>query len=471
MSVAAARAPLTVLVLAAGKGTRLRSKTIKLLHHVAGRPMVAHVLDAVAGLKPSRTITVVGYQADEVRAALEGRCDDFVLQKEQRGTGHAVLAAARKIKAAGSGPLLIVNGDLPTLHTSTLRRFVAAHRRSKSVLSALTAELDSPAGYGRIVRDDRGEFLRIVEHADASTAERRIREINCGIYCADPTKLLSILRRLRPDNAQGEYYVTDAVHRLLKGGARVSATCHDDADEVLGVNTRAELAQAGATLYARKAEALQDAGVTILDASRTWVDPRARIGADTVLYPDVIVEGETVLGTGCVIRSGCRLVDARLGRNVELRDYSLVFESRLGNDTSVGPFAHVRPGSELQPGSRIGNFVEMKKARLGRGSKANHLTYLGDAEIGDGCNIGAGTITCNYDGKNKHRTTMGKGVFIGSNSQLVAPVKLGDRAYVAAGSTITQDVPAEALGVGRSRQRNIPDWARAKGKRKRKSRK
>jgi bifunctional UDP-N-acetylglucosamine pyrophosphorylase/glucosamine-1-phosphate N-acetyltransferase len=466
---AKARGALTVLVLAAGKGKRLHSKTIKLLHTVAGRPMVACVLDAALALKPDRLVTVIGYQAEQVREALRDMPTAFALQKQQRGTGHAVLQAAGGIARSRGSALLILNGDLPTLKPSTLRKLLARHRRSGAVLSVLTAELDEPSGYGRVVRDARGNLSRIVEHGDATTQEKKVKEVNCGIYCAEPGELLRILKRIRPDNAQGEYYITDAVAGLLGQNKKVIAVCHGDAEEILGVNTRQELAKSSATLFARKAEQLQNRGVTLLDAGRTRIDPRARIGRDSIIYPDVIIEGATTLGEDCVVRSGCRLVDCRVGRGVEIKDHSVMLESRIGNDVQVGPFAHIRPASVLEAGSRVGNFVELKKTRLGRSSKANHLTYLGDATIGADCNVGAGTITCNYDGEFKHPTIMGRGVFIGSNTELIAPVEVRDGAYVAAGSTVTRDVPAGALAIGRSKQRNIEGWVEKNKRRKKKS--
>ena len=463
---AQARAAATVLLLAAGQGTRLKSKTIKLLHPVAGQPMVAWVARAAAGIRPSRTVAVVGFQADQVRAALEGLCDDFVLQAEQRGTGHAVMQAASALKKA-AGPLLIVNADLPSLRPATLRALVDLHRKSKAALSLITTDLADPSGYGRIVRDARGRVARIVEHKDASAAERKIPEINCGVYCADPKILLRLLGKLRPDNAQKEYYLTDAVHAAIAEGASVVAMKHADSQEVLGVNTRAELAEAGQTLYARAAAALQEAGVTLLDPARTWVDPRATIGRDTILYPDVIVEGAARIGEDCVIRPGCRLNGVVLGRGVEIKDHSVLEDAKVGDGATIGPFAHLRPGSVLERNAKVGNFVELKKTRLGAGSKASHLAYLGDAEIGDGCNIGAGTITCNYDGENKHRTTLGPGVFIGSDTQLVAPVTVGEGAYVGAGTTVTDDVPAGALALSRVRQINLEGWV---GRRKKSGR-
>ena len=447
---------LTVLVLAAGLGKRMRSARIKILHEVAGRPMAAHVLETARALRPGRIVTVVGHQSDAVREALGSLSDEFVLQARQLGTGHAVLSAASLLR--GARTLLILSGDVPALRASTLRALVASHRRRGADLTLVTTDLPDPTGYGRIVRGDAGRVVRIVEEPDASRDERRIREINAGIYCARASALLPELRRLRPTNSQGEYYLTDAVEKLIARGGKVAAVKVRDAEEVLGVNTRAELARAAQTLYARTAALLEASGVTFLDAGRTWVDPRARIGLDSVLYPGVIVEGETVLGEGCVVRPGCRLVSVVAGRDVEFRDHSLVQESRLGDGASVGPFAHLRPGSVLEADVRVGNFVEVKKSRLGRGTKASHLSYVGDAEIGEGSNIGAGTITCNYDGEKKNTTKLGRGVFVGSDTQLVAPVSLGDGAYVAAGTTVTRDVPAGALAISRCEQKNLEGW-------------
>lgn len=460
---AAARQALSVVVLAAGQGTRMRSRTIKLLHDVAGRPLVAWVMNAVSSLKPARTIAVIGHQADAMRQALEGSCHAFVLQKEQRGTGHALMQAAGAVTRSRASTLLVLNGDLPTLKPSTLRELLSQHRRSGAALTIVTAELDRPQGYGRIVRA-QGRVLRIVEEVAASSEERKIREVNCGIYCAKPPLLLSTLKRLRSDNPKGEYFLTDAVQELVQRGERVETFVHEDAADVLGVNTRAELARAALALYARKASELQDQGVTLLDPARIWIDPRARVGRDSIIYPDVIVEGKTTLGADCIVRPGCRLVDCRIGPGVEIRDHSLLVESEVGPRAKVGPFAHLRPGSVLGAGARVGNFVELKQTSLGARSKASHLSYLGDARIGADCNIGAGTITCNYDGGRKHPTTLGRRVFVGSDTQLVAPVTVRDGAYVAAGTTVTHDVPAGALAIGRSRQRNVAGWVARKRK-------
>jgi bifunctional UDP-N-acetylglucosamine pyrophosphorylase/glucosamine-1-phosphate N-acetyltransferase len=461
--VARAQRALSVIVLAAGQGTRMRSALVKLLHPVAGRPMVALVLDAVSGLDPDRVVTVVGHQADRVREAVGDRGGAWVVQREQRGTGHAVTLAMPKIAASTGATVLIVNGDLPALRTKTLSGLIDRHRRARAAMTLVSAVIDDATGYGRIVRDVRtGEVTRIVEHRDATPEEKSIREINAGIYCAEASALGPALRRLRPDNAQGELYLTDAVRHLIERGERVVAIPHPEPGEVLGVNTRAELSRAWRLVCARKAEELQAEGVTLVDPESTWIDPRARIGRDTTIWPSVTIEGATVLGSDCVVRSGSRLTDCRVGRRVEIRDHSVIADSTIGDDVTIGPFAHLRPGSILEDGARIGNFVETKKTRVGRGSKANHLTYLGDAEIGPGCNIGAGTITCNYDGERKHETRLGRNVFVGSNTQIVAPVAIGDGAYVAAGSTVTQDVPKGALAIARSRQRNVLDWAARK---------
>jgi bifunctional UDP-N-acetylglucosamine pyrophosphorylase/glucosamine-1-phosphate N-acetyltransferase len=448
----------------------MRSRVAKLLHPVAGRPMIEFILETGRALRPRQILTVIGHQAEQVREAAEGLSDDFILQKEQKGTGHAVMQAVPLLKNRRKGSLLILNGDLPTLRPSTLRAMLSRHRRSGAALTLLTARLDDPAGYGRIVRDPHGTIRKIVEDRDASPEERKIRECNCGIYCADPSRFLPVLKKLRPNNVQGEYYLTDAVHKLIQSGEKVLAVSHNDAEEVLGVNDREELARASRNLYERKAAQLQKTGVTFLDASRTWVDPRAKIGRDSLLYPDVIIEGACTLGEGCTVFPGSRIVRSKLGKGVTVKDHSVILESTVGHAAQVGPFAHVRPDSRLDARVKVGNFVEVKKSRLREGVKASHLSYLGDADIGEDSNIGAGTITCNYDGENKLPTILGKEVFVGSDTQLVAPVNVGDGAYIGAGTTVTEDVPEGALAVSRAPQKNLEGWVERKKSRKASSR-
>jgi bifunctional UDP-N-acetylglucosamine pyrophosphorylase / glucosamine-1-phosphate N-acetyltransferase len=456
--------PLTVVVLAAGLGKRMKSRTVKLLHAVWGRPMVARVLDALAGFGPQRLILVLGHQAEQVREALADWEFESVVQAEQLGTGHAVMTA-RPLFERGDGNLLILNGDLPLLTQRTLIEFVAAHERAGAVFSLLTTVLDEPAGYGRVVRGEGGRVARLVEDRDATPDERRLREINCGVYLASIAELLPCLDRLVPANAQGEYYLTDVVADLVARGKNVQGIPHGDPREVLGVNTRAELAGVTALLTRRKLDDLMTEGVTLIDPDHTWVDPRARIGRDSVLYPGVLIEGGTVLGEGCVVGPHAHLIEVRAGDGVVIKDGCRVERSELRDGAQVGPFAHLRPGTYLSERVRIGNFVETKKAFLGPGSKANHLSYLGDAEIGRDVNVGAGTITCNYDGVAKHRTVLEDGVFIGSDTQLVAPVRVGAGSYVGAGSTVTRDVPAGSLAISRAPQKNIEGWVERKKRR------
>ncbi len=451
--------PLTVLVLAAGRGKRMKSRTVKLLHPLWGRPLVDWVFDALQPLAPRRQIVVLGHQADAVREALAAYSFEHVLQEDQRGTGHAVMTARSML--AGDGDLLVLNADLPLLHADLLTGFLATHRQSGATLSLMTTRLDDPTGYGRIVREN-DQVTRIVEETDATDAERAIDEINCGVYLARAAKLLEALDRLTTDNAQGEYYLTDVVQSLAGDGEPVAAMVHDDAREVLGVNDRRDLAEAFDILRRRKLDDLMREGVTLLDPERTYIDPRVEVGRDTVIYPGVWVEGNSVIGEDCILRPNSHLDEVRVGNGVTIKNSCVITRSEIGDGAQVGPFAHLRPGTYLSEQVKVGNFVETKKAFFGPGSKASHLSYLGDAELGAGVNVGAGTITCNYDGKDKHRTIMEDGVFIGSDTQLVAPVRVGAGAYVGAGSTVTRDVPPGALAVSRAPQRNVEGWVERK---------
>lgn len=457
---------LHVVILAAGKGTRMKSARPKVLHPLAGRSLIEHVLSTADPLQAASTTLVVGHGAEDVRAALAHRPDlQYVVQSPQLGTGHALLQTEPLLKGR-SGTVLLLYADVPLLEWGTLNRLVEAHRGAGAAATVLTAELADPYGYGRIVRDEAGAVARVVEERDASGEERAIREINSGIYCFALGPLFSTLHQLAADNSQGEYYLTDLVRLYRAASLGVTTLKLDSADELRGVNSRVDLADLSRVIRARKNRALMLGGVTLEDPGSTYVDEDVSVGADTVIGPRVILEGRTTIGGGGRIHAGVRLTNATVGAGVTILDGSVVVDSEIGDGAAVGPYAHLRPGSVLGPDTRVGNFVELKKTTMGRGSKANHLAYLGDARIGERVNIGAGTITCNYDGEQKHPTVIEDGAFIGSDSQLVAPVTVGKDAYVAAGSTITQDVPAGALGVARGHQVNKAEWAAKRRARK-----
>jgi bifunctional UDP-N-acetylglucosamine pyrophosphorylase/glucosamine-1-phosphate N-acetyltransferase len=460
------------LVLAAGIGKRMLSRASKVVHPIAGRPMVRYVVDAALEAGVQRVLVVVGPQSDEVRLAIGNKDKQvsFCVQEQPLGTGHAVLSAQKALKGS-SGTLLILNGDLPSLKASTLTAFLEHHSRTGAPLTLLTATVPDPGSYGRIVRNYSADVARIVEASDANPEERQIQEINCGIYCAEIDLLYRYLKQAGPDNVQKEIYLTQLVEILRRNHRKVAAYQHADAEEVLGVNNREELARAGKTLFRRKARELMHSGVTIVDPDCTYVETPVRIGRDTILYPMVHLEGATVVGESCRIGTGTRISDSVLGDEVEVLNHCVITRSRIGKKARVGPFAHLRPESDLAEGARIGNFVETKNSRIGTGSKANHLAYLGDAEIGSGVNVGAGTITCNYDGEKKHRTVLEDEVFIGSDSQLVAPVRVRKGAYVGAGSTITKEVPPYALALARGRQINVENWVKSRRSRNSKPRK
>jgi bifunctional UDP-N-acetylglucosamine pyrophosphorylase/glucosamine-1-phosphate N-acetyltransferase len=448
------------IILAAGQGKRMKSRRPKILHRVAGKPMLGYVLEAAARLGIERPLVVVGHGADEVQAEI-GPGVDYVLQAEQKGTGHAVLQARERLTGL-SGELLVLYGDTPLLRPETLAGFVRFHEREQAAASVLTAILPDPTGYGRIVREpESGAVLRIVEEKDASPVEKTYREINTGIYCFSLSALLPVLDHLTPANAQGEYYLTDAIALLRETGGKVAALAAGDPEEIQGVNSREQLAQVEVVVRREKNRALMASGVTLMDPATTFVDAAVEVGRDTVLYPFTWLEGQTVVGEECAVGPQVRLRDTVLGDRVQVQ-FAVADGALVADQVTVGPFAYLRPGADVGPGAKIGDFVEIKNSRVGAGSKVPHHSYLGDAEVGAGVNIGAGTITCNYDGERKHRTVIGDRCFIGANSNLVAPVTVGEGAYVASGSTITADVPPGALGVARGRQRNIEDWVAKK---------
>jgi bifunctional UDP-N-acetylglucosamine pyrophosphorylase/glucosamine-1-phosphate N-acetyltransferase len=451
--------PLGAIVLAAGLGTRMRSAEAKVLHRLGGRPLLAWPLAVLRDLGVEPAVVVVGHQADAVRRAAEAALPGVVtvLQAEQRGTGDAVRCAAG-VFAGFRGDVLILYGDVPRIRAATLRALVDAHRAGGAVLSLLTARFEDPTGYGRIVRDAAGRVTGIVEERDASPEERRITEINPGFYCVDAAQLAPLLAGLRPDNAQGEYYLTDLVGLAARAGHRIVTVPVEQPAELAGVNTRTELARMEALVKSEQVARWLEAGVTFEDPATAYVGPEVTIGPDTVIGPNVILRGRTRIGAGCRLDGSAYLVDATLGDRVHLRFACVLEEAEVGDDAIVGPFARLRPGTRLGPRVHIGNFVETKKAVLGAGTKANHLAYLGDCEVGPETNVGAGTITCNYDGFAKHRTTIGARVQIGSDTQLVAPVTVADDAYVGAGTTVTRDVPAGALALSRVPMRIVPGW-------------
>jgi bifunctional UDP-N-acetylglucosamine pyrophosphorylase/glucosamine-1-phosphate N-acetyltransferase len=447
------------VILAAGKGTRMRSGRAKVLHRVHGLPLVEHVLRAVAATGADPVTVVIGHQADEVRAAFAARAVDFVLQDPPLGTGHAVQVARPGFARHADRTLLVVNGDLPLLRPETLAALVAAHRRSGAAATLLSTLLDDAGAYGRIVR--RGDAVTaIVEAKDASPEVRAVREINAGVYAFEVPALLGVLDRLSSANAQGEYYLTDVVSLLVSAGQKVAAEIVPDASEVLGVNTLAELADLSRRLRERRLAALMDAGVAIEDPATTHVGLDVVVEADAVIRPFTLLEGRTVVRSGAIVGPGVRLEDVEVGAGAQILDHCLLRQCVVGPGATIGPFAHVRPETVIGARAKVGNFVELKKTHLGDGSKAPHLSYIGDASVGPGVNVGAGTITCNYDGVHKHPTHIGAGVFIGSNTTLVAPLTVGEGAYVGAGSVVTEDVPGDALALGRARQVVKEGWAR-----------
>lgn len=454
---------LEVIILAAGLGTRMKSATIKILHRAAGRPIIEYVLDLAAQLSDAPPVMVVGHQREAVRENVGDRAR-FAVQEEQLGTGHAVLQAAPSLEANGvkGKKILILSGDVPLTRPETLRRLLDEHERSRNALTLLTMKLDEPAMYGRIIRDGSGAVLKIVEAKDASEEEKGIDEVNAGIYVFDGEHLFDNLRNLSNTNAQGEYYLTDLLGVLRKAGKRVGAVVAGDPVEALGVNSRADLAIVEAEIQRRVVENLMKEGVTFRNPATVVIDSMVSIGSDTVIYPFVTIEGTTRIGSGCVIEPGVHLQNVTIGNNVHVKTGTVAEGSVIADDAAVGPYAHLRPGTKLGRHVKIGNFVETKKAVFGEGAKASHLSYIGDADIGADVNIGAGTITCNYDGVNKHKTVLEDGVFIGSDTQLVAPVRVGHGAYVGAGSTITKDVPPDSLALSRVPQKVIEGWAARK---------
>jgi len=446
-----------VLILAAGRGTRMKSALPKVLHRVAGRPMIEYALRAVSALNVASTTVVVGCGAEQVQTAVRGWPGvRFVIQEPQLGTGHALMQA-ESVLTGLDGTLVLLAGDVPLVRGTTLQDLVAIHKDADAAATVLTATVPRPFGYGRIVRS-RGRIARIVEEHDATPALRNIREINSGIYALKLTPLFDALRHIATENRQYEYYLTDLISIYRRRKLVVETVSVKRAEEIRGINSRTELAEVGAVVRQKKNEELMAAGVTIEDPATTYVDADVTVGADTVLHPGVTLEGRTAIGTACEIHSGVRIVDSTIENDVTINNHCVITGARVATGARVGPFAHLRPDADIRRDVKIGNFVEVKNAVVGPGSKANHLAYLGDATVGEGVNIGAGTIICNYDGVAKHQTVIEDGAFIGSAAQLIAPVTVGKGAYVASGSSITDDVPPGSLAVARGRQTIKEGW-------------
>ena len=452
---------LAIVIMAAGKGTRLKSKRPKVLHEIGGKPLLTYVIAAASQIAPAHNIyVVVGHEAESVRKAVKHTGVQFVVQAEQHGTGHAIMCARSYVE--GYENILVLSGDVPLIQPQTIAGLSDFHRSQKAAMTILTATLSDPSGYGRMIRvsSSSPRVKAIVEQKDLTRAQQNAREINTGIYAFATKPLFANIGKLTTRNAQGEFYLTDMASALVRAKAKVVALRADVPAEVLGANTLAELASLDAELRARKCNALMAEGVTIYRPETCTIDSDVAIAADTVIEPFVQILGQSTIGSDCRIRSYSIISNSRIGDNVQVRPGCIIDQAKIADHAILGPYAHLRPGSQIGEGAHVGNFVETKKIKMGRGSKANHLTYLGDAEIGAGVNVGAGTITCNYDGVNKNITVIEDGAFIGSDSTLVAPVRIGKGAYVAAGSCITQNVPADALALGRGRQEIKEGWAK-----------
>ncbi|WP_100011835.1 bifunctional UDP-N-acetylglucosamine diphosphorylase/glucosamine-1-phosphate N-acetyltransferase GlmU [Lentibacillus sediminis] len=444
------------VVLAAGQGKRMKSKLYKVLHPVAGKPMVEHVLNQLNEVELEKTVTVVGFGAEKVTEHV-GNDSEFVLQEEQLGTGHAVMQAEDLLKDK-EGTTIVVAGDTPLITTETYRELFARHEEAGASATLLTAKTDSPDGYGRVIRNEQGEVERVVEHKDANEGERLVTEINTATYCFDNKKLFEALQNVSNQNAQGEYYLPDVIGILRKQGEKIAAYVTPDFDETMGINDRVALAEANKVMKKRINEQHLRNGAAILDPDHTYIDAGVVIEPDAVIHPGTVLKGDTVIKADAEIGPNSEITNCHIGEGTVVKQ-SVAADSHIGDRVKIGPFAHIRPASNIGSDAKIGNFVEIKKTDLGDSSKVSHLSYIGDAQVGSNVNVGCGTITVNYDGKNKHLTTIEDDAFIGCNSNLIAPVTIGKGSYVAAGSTINKDVPEDALSIARARQSNKEGYA------------
>ena len=449
-------ANLVAVILAAGKGTRMRSKYPKVLHKVGGKPMLQHVIDAATVAGCDEKVVIVGHEAELVEKMV-GNQGKIALQAEQLGTGHAVMQTAEALKGF-TGTALILCGDTPLLEGEELKKFCEAHKASGAAATVLTAVMDDPFGYGRIVRDEKGNVQAIVEQKDATEAQKAIKEINTGIYCMECPLMFDVLATLTNDNAQGEYYLTDVLEKLNQAGQKVGGVVTKDSDMVMGINSRKQLSVAEGVMRQRILDKLMDSGVTIMDPASTFIEGSVKIGRDTIIYPYTWLEGTTEIGEDCEIGPNARFTNVKIGNDNHLQ-FIYGHDCEVKNHVTAGPYVHLRPDTVISDGVKIGNYVEVKNSNVGEGTKLPHLTYIGDSDIGSGVNMGCGCITVNYDGKKKHRTIIGDNAFVGCNTNLVAPVTVQANTYIGAGSTITKEVPENALGIARAKQKNIEGWA------------
>lgn len=453
---------LQIIILAAGKSVRFKSSKSKLFHNLLGKPIITRIVELAARLNPLEIFLVVGKNKDEIENYLRGYKVKLILQQEPKGTAHALLQCKDYIERDSA--LLVMNADTPLMKEQSLINFVESIKKDNSGIYLLTMKINEPTGYGRIIRNKENQIIEIIEESDCNKEQKEIKEVNAGFYLFPSLKIFSLLEEIRPNNLKGEYYLTDVIRLAIKRGYKVYGIELENFEEAYGINNRKDLSQAEKILRLRKIEQIFQDGVSIINPENCYIQEEVRIGMDTIIYPGVILEGSTEIGTDCIIYSNVRIKDSKIGNKVMIYDFSIIEGSVIEDNVSIGPFARIRPETLISEGARIGNFVELKKTKFGRGSKANHLSYLGDAEIGEYTNIGAGTITCNYDGIKKHVTIIEDEVFVGSDTQFIAPVKIGKGAYIAAGSTITKDVPPYSLGIARGRQQNKLDWVKKRKK-------